>query len=113
MAYNNYGNRFLRATPVVLNLIIINVLAFLAQKFIGGTGEPNRAADLFALHHYKSDFFKPYQIVTHMFMHANFGHLLFNMLALFMFGNMIERAWGPKKFLFFYIVCGLAAAFAQ
>jgi membrane associated rhomboid family serine protease len=113
MAYNNYGNSFLRTTPIVLNLIIINVLAFLAQKFIGGNDEPNRAADLFALHHYKSDFFKPYQIVTHMFMHGSFGHLFFNMLALFMFGNMIERAWGPKRFLIFYIICGLAAAFAQ
>jgi membrane associated rhomboid family serine protease len=75
--------------------------------------EPNSAADLFALHHYKSEFFKPYQIVTHMFMHASFGHLFFNMLALFMFGRMIETVWGPKRFLIFYLACGLAAAVAQ
>jgi membrane associated rhomboid family serine protease len=72
MAYNNnYGNGFQRTSPVVINLIIINVLAYLAQVVIGGGNtEINRAADLFALHHYKSDFFKPYQIVTHMFMHG-------------------------------------------
>ncbi len=114
MAYNNYGNSFQRTSPVVINLIIINVLVFLAQIFIGGgNAEPNKAADLFALHHYKSDFFEPYQIVTHMFMHGSFGHLFFNMFALFMFGVMIEKAWGPKRFLIFYIACGLASAFAQ
>jgi membrane associated rhomboid family serine protease len=114
MAYNsNYGNSFQRTTPIVLNLIIINVLVFLAQMLIGGNQEPNKVADLFALHHYKSDYFAPYQIVTHMFMHGSFGHLFFNMLALFMFGVMIERVWGPKRFLIFYISCGLVAALAQ
>jgi membrane associated rhomboid family serine protease len=114
MAYNrNYGNSFQSTTPVVLNLIIINVLVFLAQRFIGGNYEPNKAADLFALHHYKSDLFKPYQLITHMFMHGSFGHLFFNMLVLFMFGSLIERSWGPKRFLIFYIICGLAAGFAQ
>ena len=114
MAYNNYGNSFQRTSPVVINLIIINVLVYLAQVFIGGGNtETNRAADLFALHHYKSDFFEPYQIVTHMFMHGSFPHLFFNMFALFMFGVMIEKAWGPKKFLIFYLACGLASAFAQ
>lgn len=113
MAYNNYGNSFQRTTPVVLNLIIINVLVYLAQTFIGGNTEPNSADDLFALHHYKSDFFRPYQIVTHMFMHGSFGHLFFNMFGLFMFGKMIETVWGPKRFLIFYLSCGLVAALAQ
>jgi membrane associated rhomboid family serine protease len=113
MAYNNPGNSFQRTSPVVLNLIIINTLVFLAQIFLGGNTEPNTAADLFALHHYKSDYFKPYQIVTHMFMHGSFPHLFFNMFALFMFGRMIEKVWGPKRFFIFYIICGLAAAFAQ
>jgi membrane associated rhomboid family serine protease len=113
MAYNNYGNSFLKTSPVVLNLIIINVLVFLAQIFIGGNTVPNSADDWFALHHYKSDFFKPYQIVTHMFMHGSFGHLFFNMFGLFMFGRMIEMVWGPKRFLIFYLACGLAAALAQ
>jgi len=113
MAFNNYGNSFQRTTPVVLNLVIINVLVYLAQTFIGGGGEFNKVNDLFALHHYKSEYFRPYQIVTHMFMHGGFFHLFFNMFALWMFGTMLERVWGPKRFLIFYLVCGLAAAFAQ
>lgn len=113
MASNNFGNRFQQTTPVVLNLIIINVLVFLAQMVTGGNQEPNAAADLFALHHYKSTYFQPYQIVTHMFMHGGFFHLLFNMFALWMFGTMVERVWGPKRFLIFFFICGLGSAFFQ
>ena len=113
MAFNNYGNRFQQTTPIVLNLVIINVLVYLAQMVTGGDQEPNAAADLFALHHYKSIYFQPYQIVTHMFMHGGFFHLLFNMFALWMFGSMVERVWGPKRFLIFYFICGLSAAFFQ
>jgi membrane associated rhomboid family serine protease len=108
-----YGNSFQRTTPVVLNLIIINVLAFLAQSVSGGLEPLNKVNDLFALHHYKSDVFRPYQLVTHMFMHGSIFHLLFNMLALWMFGTMMERIWGPKRFLIFYFICGLGAALAQ
>lgn len=115
-----YGNSFQRTTPVVLNLIIINTLIYFAQQvfggssiLVGGTEESNRVYDMFALHHYKSQFFQPYQIVTHMFMHGSFFHLLFNMLALWMFGSFIERLWGPKRFLLFYLVCGVAAALTQ
>ena len=113
MAFNNYGNRFQQTTPIVLNLIIINVLVYFAQVVTGGNMEPNRAADLFALHHYKSTYFQPYQIVTHMFMHGGFFHLLFNMFALWMFGTHVERVWGPKRFLIFYFICGLGSAFFQ
>jgi len=113
MAFNNYGNRFQQTTPIVLNLIIINVLVYLAQMVTSGNMEPSPAGDLFALHHYKSTYFQPYQIVTHMFMHGGFFHLAFNMLALWMFGTMVERVWGPKRFLIFYFVCGLGAAFFQ
>ncbi len=113
MAFNNYGNRFQQTTPVVLNLIIINVLVYLAQMVISGGKDPNVVTDLFALHHYKSDYFRPYQVVTHLFMHGGFFHLLFNMFALWMFGTMVERVWGPQKFLVFYFVCGIGAAFTQ
>lgn len=113
MSFNNYGNRFQQTTPIVLNLIIINVLVYLAQVVTSGNTEPSPAGDLFALHHYKSTYFQPYQIVTHMFMHGGFFHLAFNMLALWMFGTMVERVWGPKRFLIFYFVCGLGAAFFQ
>jgi len=113
MAFNNFGNRFQSTTPVVLNLIIINVLVFLVQMVLGTKEGLDPVTDLFALHHYKSEVFRPYQIVTHMFMHGGFFHLLFNMLALWMFGSVVERAWGPKRFLIFYLVCGVVAALTQ
>ena len=112
-AFMEYGNRFQRTSPVVLNLIIINVLVFFAQKAFGGDIGFNRVDDLFALHHYKSDAFRPYQLVTHMFMHGGLFHLLFNMLALWMFGSVVEKVWGPKRFLIFYLICGVVAALTQ
>lgn len=118
MAYNNYGNSFQRTTPVVLNLIIINVLVYLAQLLLDNS--LNITANL-ALYSYDTGLFKPYQIVTHMFAHQAhdaFGnmvlfHLLFNMLGLWMIGPHLERVWGAKRFLIFYLVCGLAAGVAQ
>jgi membrane associated rhomboid family serine protease len=113
MSFNSYGNRFQRTTPIVLNLIIINALVYFAQVAFGGSAPLNEVNDLFALHHYKSEVFRPYQIVTHMFMHGGIFHLLFNMFALWMFGSNVERVWGPKRFLIFYLICGLGSAFAQ
>ena len=110
MAFNNYGNSFQRTTPVVLNLIIINALVYFAQIFLGNSFD---IIENFALYPYNSGFFKPYQLVTHMFTHANFMHILFNMYALWIFGTTLERVWGPKRFLIFYMACGLAAAAAQ
>ncbi|MBS1734370.1 MAG: rhomboid family intramembrane serine protease [Bacteroidetes bacterium] len=109
----SYGNSFQRTTPIVLNLIIINAIVFFAQMAFGGMEPLNKVNDLFALHHYKSEMFKPHQLVTHMFMHGGLFHILFNMLALWMFGTMLERIWGPKRFLIFYLVCGLGAGLAQ
>jgi membrane associated rhomboid family serine protease len=113
MSYNQYGNSFQRTTPVVLNLIIANVVVFIAQYLFGGMEIDNAVNDLFALHHIGSDEFKIHQIITHMFMHGSFPHLLFNMFGLWMFGTMIERIWGPKRFLIFYFACGIGAALAQ
>lgn len=105
--------------PVIIkNLIIINVLVFLAQQTFGNggitIGESSTPfgfiSDTFALHHILSPLFKPWQLVTHMFMHAGLGHLFFNMFALWMFGSVLENLWGPKRFLIFYLVCGLGAA---
>ncbi len=111
MAFNNFGNRFQQTTPAVLNLIIINVIVFIAQlMFRNATPSID---DLFALHHYKSSNFRLYQVITHMFMHASFLHILLNMYALWMFGSFIERVWGPKRFLIFYFLCGLGSAVAQ
>ena len=110
MSYNNYGNRFQRTTPIVLNLIIINGLIFIAQMVMDKSYE---LTNLLALYPYDSGLFKPYQLVTHMFAHANFLHILFNMYGLWMFGTVLERSWGPKRFLIFYFACGLAAGIAQ
>ena len=110
MAYNNYCNSFQRTTPIVLNLMIINGLVFLAQLFLDKSMD---VTNLLALYPYESGLFKPYQLVTHMFAHANFFHILFNMYGLWMFGTVLERTWGPKRFLIFYLVCGLAAGIAQ
>lgn len=105
-------NSLRSGSPVVLNLIILNSLVFFAQNMLGGP-DMVYAIDRYALHYYDSDYFRPYQIVTHMFMHGHLLHLLFNMLALFMFGSTLEKVWGPKKFLTIYFVSGLAAAAAQ
>jgi membrane associated rhomboid family serine protease len=111
MAFNNNGNRFQQTTPVVLNLIIINVLVYLIQSMFDGPDE--KITREIALFPYQSTFFKPYQLVTHMFAHGGFFHLLFNMFVLWMFGTMLERIWGPKRFFIFYFACGLAAGFAH
>ena len=110
MAYNQHGNSLQRTTPIVLNLIIINGLVFLAQMFLDKTMD---LTNTLALYPYETSQFKPYQLVTHMFAHAGFFHILFNMYGLWMFGTVLERAWGPKRFLIFYLVCGLAAGIAQ
>jgi hypothetical protein len=65
---------------------------------------------MFALHAWQSNLFKPWQLVTHLFMHGGFSHIFFNMLALWMFGAVLENVWGSKRFLTFYLVCGLGAA---
>lgn len=111
MAYNNTGNRFQRTTPIVLNLVIINAIVFVAQMLFDG--QEGRITSFMALYPYGSGYFKPYQLVTHMFTHGGIGHIFFNMFALWSFGTMLERAWGPKKFLIFYIICGLAAGVAN
>jgi membrane associated rhomboid family serine protease len=111
MSYNRYGSSFQRTTPVVLNLIIINALVFFSQLMFDGPDQ--LITGKIALFPYESPYFKPYQLVTHMFAHGSFFHLFFNMFALWMFGTMLERSWGPKRFFIFYFACGLAAAVAQ
>jgi membrane associated rhomboid family serine protease len=95
--------------PVIKNLIIINVVVFLIQWTFENRGS-NWMYDFFALHDIRSSFFKPHQIVTYMFLHGGFLHIFWNMLILWMFGSILENYWGPKRFLTFYIVCGIGAA---
>ena len=95
--------------PVVKNLMIINVLVFLTQNIVGQR-EEGLVVYWFALHDLHSVYFKPHQLITHMFMHGSFAHLFFNMFGLWMFGAAIEHRYGAKRFLQFYIISGLGAA---
>ena len=101
--------RFQMIPPVIKNLIIINVLVFLAQKTFENIGTFSME-DLFALHDIHSVFFKPHQLITYMFLHGSIEHIFFNMFALWMFGAILENYWGPKRFLIFYMVCGIGSA---
>ncbi len=97
---------------VVKNLLIINGIFFLATIAMDMVWHID-LANYLGLHYIGASDFRPYQFVTYMFMHGSFAHLFFNMFALWMFGNAIENAWGPKRFLFFYMVCGIGAGLTQ
>jgi membrane associated rhomboid family serine protease len=99
---------FMPLTPIVKNLMIVNGLVFLAQLTFQGKFPID---ELFAQHHFLSKDFKPHQLLTYMFMHdtRGFSHILFNMLALYMFGSKLEMVWGAKRFLTFYLICGIGA----
>jgi membrane associated rhomboid family serine protease len=94
--------------PVIKNLIIINVLVFLAKETLGSTVERNML-NLFALHDIHSIYFRPHQLITYLFLHGGWDHIFFNMFALWMFGAILENYWGAKKFLIFYMICGIGA----
>lgn len=106
---NNFRPRgFQVLPPIVKNLIIINAIMLLLDYAL-----ERMHIDLsqyLGLHYWTSQYFRPWQLVTHLFMHGNLSHLFFNMFALWMFGSTIESLWGPKRFLIFYFVCGLGAA---
>lgn len=93
-----------RFTPVVKNLLLINVIVFIGQQIIPVLTE------YIALFGIRTGYFKPYQLFTYMFAHADFGHIFWNMLALIFMGPIVEEFWGSKKFLFFYMAAGLGAA---
>lgn len=95
--------------PIVKNLIIINVLVFAAQFLLDGQFHLTEKLMLWPV---MFEQFKPYQVFTHMFAHSPgvIFHILFNMFGLWMFGKILENVWGPKRFLFFYLACGIGAA---
>lgn len=90
-------------TPMVRNLLIINVVVFILQSSVIDARQ-------FALYHFGSDYFNPIQFVTHMFLHGGWGHLFSNMFSLFIFGPLLERFWGAQRFLAFYLITGLGAS---
>jgi membrane associated rhomboid family serine protease len=97
-----------RMPPGVLNLIIINVILFVAKLFAERSGiDFDRFLDL---HHPFHPDFHFFQYITSMFMHGDFTHILFNMFGLWVFGAMVENAYGTKRFIIFYLICGLGAS---
>ena len=104
-----FGRGFSGIPPVVKNLILINVIMLIAMYTAAGVFNFDLNAAL-GLYFPKSANFKPYQIITHMFMHGGLAHIFFNMFALFMFGRVLEAVWGPRRFFVYYFVSGLGAA---
>ncbi|MFQ3340641.1 MAG: membrane associated rhomboid family serine protease [Flavobacteriaceae bacterium] len=95
-------------TETIKHLLIINVIFFVASMALG-----DLVYDLFALHYPYNPKFQIWQLLTHMFMHGDVGHIFFNMFGLYMFGTPIEQMWGRKKFIFFYLSTGFGAAALQ
>lgn len=109
--------------PIVKNLIIINVIVWIAEQILEKQYHiaerislypimPKKLHDILVYNGVYADFekFQPYQIATHMFAHGPLFHILFNMFALWMFGRILENVWGGKRFLLFYLICGVGAA---
>ena len=105
-----YGGRLSSTPPVTKNLIIINVVMLLLAMLFQRIFNVNLNGVL-GMFYFQSPFFKPWQIVTHMFMHGGLGHIFFNMYALWIFGKTLESVWGSKRFLIYYLATGLGAAF--
>ena len=107
-----------RVTDVVKNLIIINVIVFFAVEYLIPIPGFDRFFKLVTpgMEYYNGDIiykFEPVQIITHMFMHGDVSHLLFNMMGLYFLGPYVESALGPKRFLILYLTCGFVASIAQ
>lgn len=92
---------------ITKQLLIINVLAYFASMLMPSL------SNIMGLHYWQANQFHLYQFITYMFMHGGFTHLFFNMFALWMFGCVMERTWGSKRFLTYYLVCGLGAGLMQ
>jgi membrane associated rhomboid family serine protease len=116
MSFNNpYRPSGFGYLPVVTkNIIIINVIMYVLTQLLLRTQGVN-LTDYFGLHYYLAPAFKPHQFITYIFMHdtENITHILFNMLGVFIFGQVLEQLWGPKRYLIFYVLTGLGAALAQ
>lgn len=98
--------------PIVKNILIINGLFYLATLAFRSAYKID-LTDILGMHYFGSELFQPYQIITYMFMHGSFGHIFFNMFALWMFGSVLENYWGPKRFLIYYMITGIGAVLIQ
>lgn len=96
---------------VTRNLLIINVVVFIATYLMQMIGADLNS--ILGLHFILAPDFQAYQLLTYMFAHGGWSHIFFNMFALWMFGCIVERTWGARKFLFYYIACGIGAGLFQ
>jgi membrane associated rhomboid family serine protease len=111
MSYQEFKPRQFQQIPMVVkNILIINVVLFAAKWLLSDKIDLDRYLDLYPI---GDRYFKPHQFITYMFMHADMLHIFFNMIGVYMFGSILENIWGAKRFLNFYILCGLGAAIAQ
>jgi membrane associated rhomboid family serine protease len=110
MSYDNYSSGSRLLPEVIKNLLIINVILYLGTLLLQNQGLD--LIDILGLHYFQSEEFRIYQFITYMFMHDSHSimHIFMNMLALYMFGSMVENVWGGKKFLKYYLLTGLGAA---
>jgi len=113
MSFNNryQPNGFGFLPTVTKNIILINVIMYLATVLLQTQGID--LVKYLGLHYFLAPDFKPHQFVTYIFMHGSFQHILFNMLAVYIFGQVLEQVWGPKRYLIFYLLTGFGAALAQ
>ena len=111
MSFQEFKPRQFQELPMVVkNILIINIVLFAAKFLLSNTIDLDRYLDLFPI---GTPYFKPHQFITYMFMHADISHIFLNMLGVYMFGSILENIWGSKRFLNFYLLCGLGAAALQ
>jgi membrane associated rhomboid family serine protease len=104
---------FANLTPVVKNLLIINFIFFIPFLLIDHSDPRGPVTTIFGGFYFNSPYFRPWQLVTYMFMHGGWEHIIFNMFALFSFGPTLEYTMGSKRFLNFYFICGIGAGILQ
>ena len=102
---------FKQIPPFTRSLLLINVICYLLQLLFERSGIDLVA--LFGLHFAKASDFYLFQLLTYMFLHGSFSHLFFNMFSLWMFGGIIERSLGSRRFLTYYLICGIGAGLCQ
>lgn len=95
--------------PITKNILLLNVVMFIITLFFESKGV--NIGSLLGAHYFGTPLFQPYQIVSHFFMHGGFFHIFMNMYILAMFGSFVERLWGPKRYLMFYLASALGAFF--
>lgn len=111
MSYQEFRPRQFQQLPMVVkNILIINVILFAGKFLLGDKIDLDRYLDLYPI---GTPYFKPHQFITYMFMHADISHIFLNMIGVYMFGSILESIWGSKRFLNFYLLCGLGAAALQ